>query len=236
MRSIKLTDQELEFMREQHSEELASAEKYIEQIKEVLRKIGGSVKPDKEEPTEKEPKQRKKRGRKTKVKVIEPKEPKKRGRPKTVPTGESKTVLSQKRRGRKPKAVVPTLEKAESAIATPIAKRNIKKVTPKPRRKIATKPKVAKKAVIKKTPKVAPSPEAVPSQEAKPALKKEIKQVVKKKVIKRRAPKRGVRLAPLSKPLPKKEPVAETPPQNESAIENPHPIELPNPSVDEVKE
>ena len=180
MRSIKFSDQELEFMRQQYKEELTSAEKYIEQIKDVLRKIGGSVKPTKEELVEKEPKQRKKRGRKAKVKVVEPREPKKRGRkPKaTVPTP---VVEPPKRRGRKPKSV-PTPEKAESTVSTPVLKKGTKKVTPKPKKKIAVKPKVAKKAAIKKAPKVAPSPEVVPATEAKQAPKKEVKKVVKKRI------------------------------------------------------
>ena len=217
MRSIKFSDQELVFMRQQYSEELASAEKYIEQIKEVLKKIGGSVKPDKEELVEKEPKQRKKRGRKPKVKVVEPKEPKKRGRkPKAaLPTP---VVEPPKKRGRKPKAV-PTTEKAESAVATPVTKKGTKKVTLKPKKKIAPKPKIAKTTVIKKVPKVTPSPEPVPTTEVKQAQKKEITKVVKKKNTRIRYPQRGVRLAPLSKPLKSREPVPEPVSENPPAVE-----------------
>ena len=213
------SDQELDFMRQQYSEELANAEKYIEQIKEVLRKIGGSVKLTKEELVENEPKQRKKRGRKSQVKVVEPKEPKKRGRkPKAaLPTP---IVQPPKRRGRQPKLSVPTPEQVESAVPTPVAKKGTKKATPKPKKKIAPKPKIAKPAVIKKAPKVTPSKEPVPTSELIQALKKEITKVVKKKnTRKRRFTQKGVRLAPLSKPLPKKEPIPEPVSENPPAVE-----------------
>ena len=180
MKTITFSDKELAFLKEQYTTELANAEQYVYQIKEVLRKIGGSAKADKEEPIEKEPKKGKRRGRKAKVKILEQKESKKRGRkPKAVPT---EIVEPPKKRGRKPKAV-PTPEKAESTASTPVVKKGTKKVNPKSKTKIVAKPKVAKKAAIKKTPKVAPSKEPVPTSEVKQAPKKEIKKIVKRKRI-----------------------------------------------------
>jgi len=116
--------------------------------------------------------------------------------------------LPKKKRGRKPKAV-PTYEIAESAVAMPVAKKSTKKITPKPKKNTTIKPNIAKTAIIKKTPKVLPSPDSVPTNEVKQSPIKEIKKVVKKRNLKRRAWKGSVRLAPLSKPLKSKEPVVE---------------------------
>jgi hypothetical protein len=211
MKSIKFSSNELEFIRNHYGAELVAAEEYIKQVKEILIKIGKS--PTLEETIEIVPK---KRGRKAKVKVVEFKEPKKRGRkPKAaVPTPVAELP---KKRGRKPKAV-PTPEKAELTVATPVAKKGTKKVTPKPK-KTTAKPKVTKKAVIKKVPKVNPITEAVPTSEVKQAPKKEVKKVVKKKNQKRRAWKGSVRLAPLSKPLTRKNPVPEPVSENPPAVE-----------------
>jgi len=86
MKSIKFSDEQLEFLREQYTDELANAEKYVEQVKEILKKLGAEVKASKIG-TEQPVKVEKKRGRKPKVAVAEVKEPKKRGRkPKVVAT------------------------------------------------------------------------------------------------------------------------------------------------------
>jgi len=210
MKTIKFSEEELSLLRNMYEDELAQAENYVGQIKDVLKKLGAPVKESKEIPIEKEPKAAKKRGRKPKAKVLATKVPKKRGRPKRV--------------------IVPTInEAAPIKVAKPAKKA-------KPQKKITAKPKVAKKTVIKKAPKVVPNPVSVPTTESKQFLKKEVKRVVKKKTGKRRFPQRGVRLASLSKPLPKKEPMTGAPSQIESAVENPHPVELSNPSVNEVKE
>lgn len=192
-----------------YEDELAQAKNHIDRIKDTLKKLGA---PAKEAPIEQEPKVLKKRGRKLKTKTLEPKVPKKRGRPK--------------------KLVVPTIEAATVKIAKPAKKA-------KPKKKVATKPKVkvVKKSIAKATPKknTAEKSEIVPTS-IPSAKAKKIKKVVKKKNPRRRFPQRGVRLAPLSKPLHKKEPMSDTPSQNESAIENPQPFELSNSSGDEVKE
>jgi hypothetical protein len=218
MKTIKFSEEEISLLRNMYEDELAQAKNYVEQIKDTLKKLGAPAKASNEISIEKEPKVKKRRGRKPKAKGIEPKVAKKRGRkPKAVPTPAME--LPKKRRGRKPKIVVSTTEKTESAVSAPIAKKGIKKATPKTKKKIAPKPKVSKKVVIKKAPKVAPSTEAVPTQEVKQAPKKEIKKVVKRKTGKRRAWKGNVRLAPLSKPLTKKEPVVEPVAENPPAVE-----------------
>ena len=139
-----------------------------------------------------------------------------------------------KKRGRPKKVVVvpTTSEAAIVKVAKPAKKA-------KPKKKVATKQKVkvVKKSIAKATPqkKSAEKAEIVPTS-LPTAKAMKIKKVVKKKNPRRRFPQRGVRLAPLSKPLHKKEPMSDTPSQNESTIENPHPVELSNSSGDEVKE
>ena len=84
MKTVKFTDQELESMLMMYYDELAEAKQYVEQIQEIIKKLG--AKPEKTEVIEKEPKVGKKRGRKVSVNVVEKAEPKKRGRKKSVPT------------------------------------------------------------------------------------------------------------------------------------------------------
>ena len=214
MKTVKFSEEEISFLRNMYEDELAQAENYVDTIKDVLKKLGAPVKESNEISMDKEPKVKKRRGRKSKKsKSIEPKVPKKRGRPKKI--------------------VVPTtIEGATVKVAKPAKKAKSKK-------KVATKPKVkvVKKSIAKATPqkKSAEKAEIVPTS-IPSAKAKKIKKVVKKKNPRRRFPQRGVRLAPLSKPLPKKEPMSDTPSQNESAIENPQPFELSNSSGDEVKE
>lgn len=62
MKTIKFSDLELESMIQMYQDELAEANMYVEQIKDVLKKLHS--KPAKEEVVEKQPKQGKKRGRK----------------------------------------------------------------------------------------------------------------------------------------------------------------------------
>jgi hypothetical protein len=88
MKAINFTDKEIEFLQYMYQEELVDAEKYTEQIKDVLKKLGAPIRETTEEPVEKEPKKKgkkkgkkgKKRGRKAKIKENEKAEPKKRGR------------------------------------------------------------------------------------------------------------------------------------------------------------
>ena len=118
MKAINFTDKEIEFLRNMYQEELADAQKYIDQIKEVLKKLGAPIRAAIEELVEKEPKKKgKRRGRKPKAKVVEPKEPKKRGRKPKVKAVEVKVP---KKRGR-PKAV-PTAKTAPVVVAKPIKK------------------------------------------------------------------------------------------------------------------
>jgi len=210
MKTIKFSEEEISLLRNMYEDELAQAENYVDTIKDTLKKLGNPVKASKEVSMEMEPKVAKKRGRKPKEKTLEPK--KKRGRPK--------------------KLVVPTIEAATVKVAKPAKKAKLKK-------RVAAKPKVkvVKKSIAKATPqkKSAEKVEVVPTS-LPTAKAMKIKKVVKKKNPRRRFPQRGVRLAPLSKPLHKKEPMSDTPSQNESAIENPQPFELSNSSGDEVKE
>jgi hypothetical protein len=107
MRTIKFSEEEISSLHKVYLEKLAQAEKDIQRIKDVLKKLEVSTL---NEPIEEEQIVLK-RGRKSKVKVVEPKVPKKRGRkPKAViPTVESipETIVKEpKKRGRKPKTVI----------------------------------------------------------------------------------------------------------------------------------
>jgi hypothetical protein len=106
MRTIKFSEEEISSLHQIYLEKLAQAEKQIQQIKDVLKKLEVSLPI---ETLEVEPIVIK-RGRKPKVKDIEQKVPKKRGRkPKVVvPTVESVPVTAikePKKRGRKPKTI-----------------------------------------------------------------------------------------------------------------------------------
>jgi len=92
MKTIKFTDQEYESMIMMYLDELADAQEYVAEIKEILKKLNAN--PDKEL-VAKQPKQGKKRGPKPQVKAIVKPEPKKLGRkPKVVlPAVESKPAL-----------------------------------------------------------------------------------------------------------------------------------------------
>jgi hypothetical protein len=201
MKTIKFSEEEISLLRNMYEDELAQAENYVDTIKDVLKKLGAPAKASNEISIDKEPKVKKRRGRKSKkAKSIEPKEPKKRGRPKKIVVPTPATELP-KRRGRKPKISVPTPEKVESAVATPVAKKGIKKATPKSKKEKVAKVKAAKP--IKKVEKIAATVESVVSSLLTTAPKKEVAKVVKKKAAKRRT-KGFVRLAPLGKPLAKK--------------------------------
>ena len=195
MKAIKFSEKELEFLRQQYQDELESAQEYVEQINDILNKLGVGAKSVKEEPVE--IKVYKKRGPKPKSKVVEP----------------------PKKRGRKPKIVIPAVEH------TPIpAPKPEKKAEPK-KKKVAAKVKVGKKVVHKATPlkkslaKVEPATKSLTTFE-KQTSKKEIKKVFKKKPNKKRRVKGLVTLKPLSKKLPilKSEPEPELAPFAEPII------------------
>jgi len=64
MKSIKFTDQELEFIRDQYQLELEEAENYVESLRNIIKKLGTPKTTKVSEPVEKPPK---KRGRKPKL-------------------------------------------------------------------------------------------------------------------------------------------------------------------------
>jgi|GEM_PF-2598701 hypothetical protein len=213
MRTIKFSEEEISSLHQIYLEKLAQAEKEIQRIKDVLKKLKVSTL---NEPVEEEPIVLKK-ALKPKVKDIEPKVPKKRGRkPKAVvPTVESvsepivtepkkrgrkpKTAVVEsivpRKRGRKPKVIVPTVESVPETVITEPKKRG-------------RKPKVSIES--------APEPEPAP-------INKEGEKIVKKRSPYRKSRKwRGVRLTPLSKPIklkePKEEPVEEIAPEVEPVV------------------
>lgn len=64
MKSIKFTDDELDFLLDQYQMELEEAEKYVESLRNIIKKLGNSKPKKVAEPVEKQPK---KRGRKPKL-------------------------------------------------------------------------------------------------------------------------------------------------------------------------
>jgi len=214
MKTIKLTDQELESMIEMYTAEMDEAKLYISKIQDLLKKLG--AKPAAETVVEKE---QKKRGRKPSVKPIEIKERKKPGRkPKAAAVPEVKTVAEtaikpakiekalkikvEKKPVVKPKPIKKTTVKPEpSAKSVPVAANKAITKAAKPKKEKVAKVKPAKP--IKKVEKVAATVESVVSSLLTTAPKKEITKVVKKKAPKKRT-KGFVRLAPLGKPLGKK--------------------------------
>jgi hypothetical protein len=156
MKSIKFTDQEIDFLQKQYLIELEEAEKYVESIKNLLDKLGN-------------PKPKK---------VLEPVE--------KIPT----------KRGRKPKVV------KEEVVVEVIKKKR------KPRK---DKGNIRVKPIKPVLQEIKPQEPVLTAVESKP----DKTLVPKKKVKKRRNYKRkGIYLAPLSKPL-KKKPIVETSPPTE---------------------
>lgn len=187
MKTIKFSDEEISLLRNMYEDELAQAKNHIDRIKDTLKKLGAPAKASDEISIDKEPKVKKRRGRKSKKsKTLEPKVPKKRGRPKKI--------------------VVPTIEAATVKIAKPAKKAKSKK-------KVAAKPKVKvkKRSIAKATPKknTAEKSDIVPTGAP---TSKVIKKVAKKKVTRKR---KGLSLVNLRKPLVKKEPVIESEPRPE---------------------
>jgi hypothetical protein len=182
MKSISFTEKELDFLREQYQDELESTLEYVEQIYEILKKLGPPSAVSITDTADTELKEVKRRGRKPKVKVPVIKEPRKRGPKPRVKTIEPKVP---KKRGRPFKvAAVAAVEPSPVAEA----------VQPKKKR---GKPATA--AVAKSEPK-------------KVAVKvtNEVKKIVPKKSTSRRKRKwRGITLVPMSKPIKLKEPVEE---------------------------
>jgi len=230
MKSISFTEKEFDFLRSQYQNELESAQEYVDQIKEILKKVGAPSKTPIEEPIEQEPKVVRRRGRKPKAKKVEAKIPKRRGRkPKAVvseptvpkkmgrpfkvaivPTVET-TPITVAKRGRRPRiATVPTV--VASLIEAKSVKRGRKPKTVVPtteskeRQKRGRKPKISvPKSEPKKRgrkPRVSAVPTSQPKSVPTPSPKEE------KKIVKKKSPyrgkrkwRRGVSLAPMSKPI-----------------------------------
>ena len=196
MKAIKFSDTELDFIRQQYQVELEEAEKYVENLKNILSKIGSPPKGiETIEITEK-----KRPGRKPKMQ-IEPtvKVIKKRGpKPKIQ---KEETVITGVKSGRKPsikkEETVITLERKGRKPRSDKGKQRLKTVKP-------VKPDVqSKKPILPPT----------ESQTDKMFFSK-------KKVKRRRNYKRkGVFLTPMSKPIKLKEEVEETPPPAETTLE-----------------
>jgi len=128
MKTIKFTEQEYESMIMMYMDELAEAQEYVEQIKEILKKL--NAEPDKELVA----KQPQKRGRKPQVKTIEKPEPKKLGRKPKVESVVTSLLTTA------PKKVVKAVAKKKSVqkqreqdMATSA---NLKKPTPKKNAKV----------------------------------------------------------------------------------------------------
>ncbi len=192
MKAIKFSDKELEFLKEQYMEELANAEMYIVQIKDILKKLGASTTSFKEETMKSEPKEPKRRGRKPKAKQAEPAEKKKRGRKPRVsqPPAKEKAIVA---------AVAPVeVKKKSDFVSAPL-----KKVAAKQAKKAEEKPvkKIEKKPVAKTPVASAKKPKG-------------------KKASKRGRPKGTVTLVRLSKPLSAIKQKTETTLKQETALPN----------------
>jgi hypothetical protein len=128
MKTIKFSDDELTFLRQLYTDEIDNTERYVIQIKEVLKKLGGPARLlKKTETVENELKVAKRRGRKPKVKVIEPEEPKKRGR---KPKEKANELKMPKKRGRPKRVVTPANEVSTNAIIRPVDPETMNRPTP----------------------------------------------------------------------------------------------------------
>jgi hypothetical protein len=198
MKSIKFSDKELDFLREQYSEELANAEKYVEQIRDILRKLDVPTKTEKINLLETETKKDRKKDKKHKGKDSLLKEPKKRGRkpkididiikstPAIFPAKseglKSKESKELKKRGR-PKLITIT-ENTPEILTNAVVKIERKKTEPKPIKvekkqiiKRGLKPNLVTKADIVTA--IVPAPELKTTVE--PKLKRIVKVVAEKK-------------------------------------------------------
>lgn len=194
MKSIKFTDNELEFLRNHYQVELKEAQNYVSQIKDILSKVGVSKRPAVEIPAEEEVNEVKKRGRKPGNKKIVDK---------PVP----------KKRGRKPKALSTETKPEPEKTVAEVVKAKVKPGKKLIEAKTATAKQSRKSNGVSAKSKPAPQSLVAKSatKETKPSLKKEAEKRLKKKSSKSRSTRGNVFLTPLSKPLKKKEPVAESP-------------------------
>jgi hypothetical protein len=189
MTAINFTDEELDHLRGYYQIELAEAEKDVERIKDILSKLEKSKPAKPEVITEKIPG---KRGRKPKINIDEilVKELKKRGR-KPKASNEDTIVPEPKKRGRKPK---------------------VKEEIKKERKQRADKGSPRGKRVKPVTEEATVAEPIIPVVESKPE-----KPPIPKKAKKKKQPKRrGITLAPMSKPLPRRAPEPELPPADQA--------------------
>jgi len=211
MKTISFSNQQVEFLIEQYESELVVAKEYVEQIVEILNKLGVNAKTAKENAVEKEPRQYKKMGRKPKVNVAEPKAP-------------------PKKRGRKP-AIAPILEET-----APVPAPKPEKKTKKTKKVKVAKKAIKELAIVKKesakgataikpisNPEPSPAPKKVTKKVAKKVTKKEVK---KPSVEKQRLEEMAASLK-LSKPVTKKakaKKVTKPQPKKQAIVTEPAPI------------
>lgn len=142
MKKISLSKNEIEDLKDLYQSEIDRAQRRIESLKSILKKIEkGDLGGDDETSAPK------KRGRKPKAdKTVEPAKPKKRGRPKKVAVQSSQAaeVKEPKKRGRKPKVQSQELEKEAKKLSKKISKRKVKVSPPK---KKGRKPKSIRKSL-----------------------------------------------------------------------------------------
>jgi len=142
MKKITLSKEEIEDLKDLYQSEIDRAQRRIDSLKSILKKIEkGDLGDETEVPTPK------KRGRKPKVaKPIESTAPKKRGRPKKVTAEDAKAPEAKepKKRGRKPKEKP---EQAKQVAKKPRKKTAKKKVKPAAPKKRGRKPKSLRKSL-----------------------------------------------------------------------------------------
>ncbi len=142
MKKITLSKEEIEDLKDLYQSEIDRAQRRIDSLKSILRKIEKGDLGD-----EKEVAAPKKRGRKPKVKeAAEPTAPKKRGRPKknTAEADKSAQTKEPKKRGRKPKVASETKAERPKKGRKKIAKKKVKTSPPKKR---GRKPKSLRKGL-----------------------------------------------------------------------------------------
>ena len=212
MRTIKFSEEEISFLHKVYLEKLIQTEKDLQRIKDFLKKLEVSTF---NEPVEEESIVLL-RPHKPKGKDLEPKVPKKRGRkPKAVIVPDEsvpETIVKEpKKRGRKPKAKVvePKVPKKRGRPKNIPSDGNTPLIITNEPKKRGRKPKavsVPKGEPKKRGRKPKVSNESTPEPEPV-STNKEGKKIVKKRSPYRKNRKwRGLRLAPLSKPLKLKEP------------------------------
>ena len=164
MKSINFSDQELEFLRAHYEMELEEAEEYVQNIKSMIGKLGGSKQTKAPVAADQKPK---KRGRKPKVvkdKVVKEPAETKVVKPKRKPRSDKggtrvKPIKPTEPAALPKEAVLPTskpkVEKKSKAKKT--AKKKVtlkpkKEAKPKPKKTVAKTPEVETPPVVETTP------------------------------------------------------------------------------------